>query len=68
MRAILAVLMLASVFLSSSAAETRPLSLMPMPASVQIKTGQLGNRSFIHDRNHWAFRRATAAFGRNISG
>ncbi|HSY66019.1 MAG TPA: family 20 glycosylhydrolase [Terriglobales bacterium] len=28
-------------FLSSSSAETRPLSLMPMPASVQMKTGQL---------------------------
>ena len=40
MRAILAFLIMAS-FLSSSAAETRPLSLMPMPASVQAKTGQL---------------------------
>ena len=41
MRAIFAVFMLGSVFLSLSRAETRPLSLMPMPASVQIKTGQL---------------------------
>jgi hexosaminidase len=40
-RAIFAVFMLGSVFLSLSRAETRPLSLMPMPASVQIKTGQL---------------------------
>lgn len=40
-RAILAVFILGSVFLSISAAETRPLSLMPMPASVQMKTGQL---------------------------
>ena len=40
MRAIFAVLMV-GFFLSSSSAETRPLSLMPMPASVQMKTGQL---------------------------
>ena len=40
-RAILVILMLCSVFVSSSAAEPRPLSLMPMPASVQMKTGQL---------------------------
>ena len=39
MRGILAVLLLGSAFLSLSAAETRPLSLMPMPASVQMKTG-----------------------------
>jgi len=39
-RAIFAVLM-AVFFLSSSSAQTRPLSLMPMPASVQMKTGQL---------------------------
>lgn len=41
MRAIFVVLMLCSAFLSFSAAEPRPLNLMPMPASVQIKTGQL---------------------------
>ena len=41
MRAILAVLIVGLAFLSSSAAETRPLSLMPMPASVQMKIGQL---------------------------
>jgi len=40
-RAIFVVLMLCSAFLSFSAAEPRPLNLMPMPASVQIKTGQL---------------------------
>src|SRR5580700_7835592 len=40
-RAFFAVLMVGSVFLSLSRAETRPLSLMPMPASVQTKTGQL---------------------------
>jgi hexosaminidase len=33
--------MMGSMFLSLSSAETRPLSLMPMPASVQTKTGQL---------------------------
>ena len=41
MRAVLAVLMMGSMFLSLSPAETRPSSLMPMPASVQTKTGQL---------------------------
>ena len=41
MRAIFAILTVGSVFLSLSAAETRPLSLMPMPASVQMKTGHL---------------------------
>jgi len=40
-RAILAVLVVGSAFLSLSSAETRPLSLMPMPASVQMKTGQM---------------------------
>jgi hexosaminidase len=40
-RAILVILILCSVFVSSSAAEPRPLSLMPMPANVQLKTGQL---------------------------
>jgi hexosaminidase len=40
-RAILVILILCSVFASSSAAEPRPLSLMPMPANVQLKTGQL---------------------------
>jgi hexosaminidase len=40
-RAILVILILCSVFVSSSAAEPRPLSLMPMPAKVQLKTGQL---------------------------
>jgi hexosaminidase len=40
-RAILVILMLCSVFGSSSATEPRPLSLMPMPANVQLKTGQL---------------------------
>jgi len=40
-RAIFAVLVVGSAFLSLSAAQTRPLSLMPMPASVQTKTGQL---------------------------
>jgi len=40
-QAVLAVLMMGSMFLSLSSAETRPLSLMPMPASVQTKTGQL---------------------------
>jgi hexosaminidase len=33
--------MLCSLFVASSAAEPRPLSLMPMPASVQLKAGQL---------------------------
>ena len=41
MRVIFVVLMLCSVFASSSATEPRQLSLMPMPASVQMKTGQL---------------------------
>ena len=41
MRAILVVRMLCSVFVSSSAADPRQLTLMPMPASVQMKTGQL---------------------------
>jgi hexosaminidase len=40
-RAILVILILCSVFVSSSVAEPRPLSLMPMPAKVQLKTGQL---------------------------
>jgi hexosaminidase len=40
-RALLVILILCSVFASSSAAEPRPLSLMPMPANVQLKTGQL---------------------------
>jgi hexosaminidase len=40
-RAILVILMVCSVFVSSSAAEPRPLSLMPMPAKVQLKTGRL---------------------------
>jgi hexosaminidase len=39
-RAILVVLML-SVFVSFSAAQPQQLNLMPMPASVQMKTGQL---------------------------
>jgi hexosaminidase len=40
-RAILVILILCAVFVSSSAAEPRPLSLMPLPAKVQLKTGQL---------------------------
>jgi hexosaminidase len=40
-RVILLVLMLGSVFVSSFATESRQLSLMPMPASLQMKTGQL---------------------------
>jgi len=40
-RAILVILILCSVFVSSSVAEPRPLSLMPMPAKVQLKTDQL---------------------------
>jgi hexosaminidase len=40
-RVIFPILVLCSAFLSFSAAETRQLSLMPMPASVQMKTGQL---------------------------
>ena len=41
MRAIFVVLIVCSAFLSLSVAEPGPLSLMPMPASVQTKTGQL---------------------------
>ena len=41
MRAVLVVLLLCSIFVSYSAAQPRQLSLMPLPASVQIKTGQL---------------------------
>ena len=41
MRAILVVLMLGSIVMSSSAAEPRQLNLMPMPASMQIQAGQL---------------------------
>ena len=41
MRAIFLVLMVCSAFFSFSVAETRQLSLMPMPASVQMKTGRL---------------------------
>jgi hexosaminidase len=40
-RVIFAVVVLCSMFASSSAAEPRRLSLMPMPASVQLKAGQL---------------------------
>jgi len=40
-RAVLVVLLLCSIFVSYSAAQPRQLSLMPLPASVQIKTGQL---------------------------
>src|SRR5579863_2320583 len=39
--AILVILMLGSVLMSSSAAEPQQLNLMPMPASVQMQTGQL---------------------------
>jgi len=39
--AILVILMLGSVLMSSSAAEQQQLNLMPMPASVQMQTGQL---------------------------
>jgi hexosaminidase len=38
---ILVILMLGSVLMSSSVAEPQQLNLMPMPASVQIKAGQL---------------------------
>jgi hexosaminidase len=38
---IFVILMLGSVLMSSSGAEPRQLNLMPMPASVQTKTGQL---------------------------
>ena len=41
MRAVFVVLMLCSLFASSSATEPRQLSLMPMPATVQMKTGHL---------------------------
>ncbi len=41
MHAILVILMLGSVLMSSSAAEQQQLNLMPMPASVQMQTGQL---------------------------
>lgn len=41
MRAIFVVLTVCFAFLSLSVAEPRPISLMPMPASVQMKTGQL---------------------------
>jgi hexosaminidase len=40
-RAVFVVLMLCSLFASSSATEPRLLSLMPMPSSVQMKAGQL---------------------------
>ena len=38
---ILVILMLGSVLMSSSSAEPQQLNLMPMPASVQMQTGQL---------------------------
>jgi hexosaminidase len=38
---IFVILMLGSVLVSSSAAEPRQLNLMPIPASVQLQTGQL---------------------------
>ena len=41
MRIIFVVLMLSSVFAFSSASEPGQLNLMPMPASMQMKTGQL---------------------------
>jgi hexosaminidase len=40
-RVVFAVLMLCSLFASSSATEPPQLSLMPMPSSVQMKAGQL---------------------------
>jgi hexosaminidase len=40
-QAILVILMLGSVLMPSSAAEPQQLNLMPMPASVQMQTGQL---------------------------
>jgi len=40
-RAVFVVLMLCSVFVFSSATEPRQVRLLPMPASVQMKTGQL---------------------------
>ena len=39
--AILVILMLGSLLISSSSAEPQQLNLMPMPASVQVKAGQL---------------------------
>jgi len=39
--AILVILLLGSVLMSSSAAEPQKLNLVPMPASVQMQTGQL---------------------------
>jgi len=39
--AIVVILMLGSVLMSSSVAEPRQLNLMPMPVSVQMQTGQL---------------------------
>ena len=41
MRAIFVVVMLCLAFVASSAAEPRQVSLMPMPTSVQLETGQL---------------------------
>ena len=41
MHAIVVILMLGSVLMSSSVAEPQQLNLMPMPASVQMQTGQL---------------------------
>ena len=41
MHPILVILMLGSVLMSSSSAEPQQLNLMPMPASVQMQTGQL---------------------------
>ncbi len=41
MHAIVVILMLGSVLMSSSVAEPRQLNLMPMPVSVQMQTGQL---------------------------
>ncbi|MGA8493151.1 MAG: family 20 glycosylhydrolase [Terriglobales bacterium] len=41
MQLIFLILMLGSVFVSHSAAEPRQLNLMPMPASMQMQTGQL---------------------------
>ena len=41
MHAIVVILMLGSVLMSSSAAEPHQLNLMPMPVSVQMQTGQL---------------------------
>lgn len=41
MRVIFLVLMVCSAFFPFSVAEPRPLSLMPLPSNVQMKTGQL---------------------------